>query len=414
MARFLFLCTLLVHFSISSHSQNSSIGKLLFSKTNDSIDIAEVFLELEKELNPAIHSETYLNQIDCIAQILHCAFDSCRDIQDTLDIISQFIFQKQELSFQDSCEFISDIFDKQCGNCASFSACYLAVANRLGIKNIYPVLAPSHVFLRYEYNGRKINIETTQKGQSYSDDWYQHYFHVSERFMHSETYFRNLSIQEFIAVLINNRGSEFLRKGNRKKAYEDFNTAISIFPTLAEAYFGLADYYKDLGDTKKALQGYGKVIQFNPEFANVYCNRGLLYEQTGLLDSAINDYNTAIKINPDFKELYYNRGVAYTKKKNYIQAINDFTTAIKMKSDYADAYYNRGCARNLSKDYAGAVRDYTTTINLGHATANTYIYRGDCRNVIGDKKGACEDWKIGFEMGYKSKNKKRILKYCEK
>ena len=412
--RFLFLCALFLHFSVSSHSQNSSAGKLLFSKNDDSIDIAKVFLELEKELNPAIHVETYLNQIDCIAQIVRCEFDSCRDIQDSLDIISQFIFQKQELSFQDDCEFISDIFDKQCGNCASFSACYLAVANRLGIKNIYSVLAPSHVFLRYDRNGRKINIETTQQGNNYSNDWYRYYFHVSEKFMHSDTYFRNLSIREFIAVLINNRGSEFLRKGNRKKAYEDFNTAISIFPTLAEAYFGLADYYNDLGDTKKALQGYGKVIQYNSEFANVYCNRGLLYDKIGLLDSAIKDYNAAIRINPNFKEIFYNRGVVYTKKGNYAQALNDFTTAITMKSDYADAYYNRGCARNLSKDYAGAVRDYTTTINLGHATADTYIYRGDCRNAIGDKKGACEDWNIGFKMGYKSKNKKRILKYCGK
>jgi len=412
--RFLFLFALFTHLPLFSYSQNFSAGKPFSFQSNDSIDIAKVFLELEKELKPDIHVETYLNQIDCIVQILHCEFDSCRDIQDTLDIISQYIFRKQELSFQEDCEFISDIFDKQCGNCASFSACYLAVTNRLGIKNIYPVLAPSHVFLRYEHNGRKINIETTQQGQNYSDDWYRYYFHVSEKFMHSETYFRNLSKQEFTAVLINNCGNEFRRKGNQKKAMEYFHTALSIFPTTAEIHFSLALFYNDSGDKKKAMEEYSKVLQYNSEFANAYCNRGRIYEQIGILDSAISDYNSAIKFNMNFAEVYYNRGVVYTKKRNYIQAINDFTTAIKTKSDYAEAYYNRGCAKNLSKDYVGAVRDYSQTIQLGHATANTYIYRGDCRNAIGDKQGACEDWNKGFEMGYKSKNKKQILKYCEK
>jgi len=126
-------------FSISLspvNSQNTSI----FHSNDESFDVAETFLLLEKQLHPAIHVETYLNQIDSLAKVVHCEFDSCSDIQDSLDIISQFFFQKQELSFQNDCEFISDIFDKKCGNCASFSACYLAVANRLGIKNIYPVL----------------------------------------------------------------------------------------------------------------------------------------------------------------------------------------------------------------------------------------------------------------------------------
>jgi len=401
-----------IFFNYYSYSQN-----VIYENNSNFIypngDIAKISLELEKELNPTINVETYLNSIDSVAQLITCELENCPTIQDSLKIINQYLFQKQELSFKNDCEFITDIIDKKCGNCASFSVFYLAITNRLGIKYIYPVLAPNHVFVRYDYDSIKINIETTQNGENYSNEWYRSYFGVSDKILLNACYFRNLSKNEFVAVLINNRGSEFLKNGNKEKAIEDFNTVLTIFPTLAEVYFGLAHYYSDSGYKQKAIEQYDKVILCNPDFANAYCNRGLLFEQKGVFDSAINDYNNALKLKPNFAEVYYNRGIAYTKKGNYSQAIIDFTTAIKIKSNYVDAYYNRGCAKNLSKDYTGAIQDYTNAIVLGQTTANTYIYRGDCRNAVGDKKGACEDWKIGFDMGYKSDNKKRILKYCK-
>ncbi|MBI4648810.1 MAG: tetratricopeptide repeat protein [Bacteroidia bacterium] len=395
-----------------TYSQNTTDKERQIFGIDNNEDIAKIFLELEKELNPVINIEAYINKINSLVYLITCELDNCYTIQDSIKIINQQLFQKQQLSFQEDCEFISNIFDRNCGNCASLSAYYIAVASRLGIKSLYPVLAPNHVFIKYDYNGIKINIETTQKGENYSDQWYRNYFGVSEKVLLSDTYFRNLSQKEFIAVLINNRGTEFLRIGKSEKAITDFNTAISIFPTLAEVYFGLANYYDNLGYKKTAIKQYNKVLRYNPDFANAYCNRGLLYEQSGEFDSSIADYNNALKLIPDFSEVYYNRGITYTRKENYPQAIYDFSIAIKIKPDYIDAYFNRACAKNLLHDYIGAIQDYNSAIELGHTTAETYIYRGDCRNAIGDKKEACEDWKKGFEMGYYSKNKKKLLKYC--
>jgi tetratricopeptide (TPR) repeat protein len=334
-------------YSYQLFSQNFFVENKLSTYANESNDIVTIFLELEKEIKPSLNVENYLHKIDSVAEALNCEFENCATIQDSIKIINENLFYKQQLFFKNECEFISDILVRHCGNCASFSAYYLAVAERLGIKNLYPVLAPTHIFLRYDYNGTKINIETTQKGENYSDEWYRNYFGVSEKILLSDTYFRNLSQKEFIAVLINNRGNEFLRMRKTEEAISDFNTALAIFPTLAEVYFGLAHYYSGLGDKKKAIEQYNKVLENNPDFANAYCNRGLLYEETGVFDNAINDYNTALKLNPNFAEVYYNRGVAYTRQGNYSQAINDFTTALKIKPDYADAYYNRGCAKNL-------------------------------------------------------------------
>lgn len=390
-----------------SHAEDENLRLIQY----DSMGIAKTFLEMEREINPIINIEKYLTKIDSLTQQISCEMGTCSTIEDSIKSINQ-IFYEQKFIYNEACGFISDIFEKGCGNCLSFSALYFDIAERLGIKNIYAVMAPMHVFIRYERPGKKINIETTQKGKNFPDRWYLNLLNISENLLKSDIYFRNLSRQEFIAVLLSNRGSAFLTNKKIEKAMGDFYSALSVFP-FAETYFGLARCYDNSGDKNRAIKAYDNSLQQNPEFVNAYCNRGLLLEQAGKVDWAIKDYNMAIQLKPDFAEVYYNRGIAYTIKKDFSQAIMDFTTAIEIKPKYADAYYNRGCAKNLAKEYSDAIQDYNLSIELGHKTANTYIYRGDCKRAMGDKQGACEDWKIGFEMGYKF-NKKRILKYCKK
>lgn len=400
-----------------SHPSDRSNGVTSF---NDSTGIAEIYLELEKGLNPKLNKDLYLRKIDSLAEKILCEMGNARSIEDSISIINQFFYAQklnrfiyeQIFTYNKDSGFLSDIFENNSGNCTSFSVLYFDLAERLGIKNIYAVMLPKHIFLRYELNGKKINIETTQKGKDFPDQWYLKSLNLSDDFLNSRSYFRNLTRKEFISILLCTRGNEYLTNGQIKKALKDYSEANELFPS-GETYFGLAHCYSNLGDINKAIKAYNNSIQANPEHLNAYCNRGLLLEQTGKIEMALNDYNIALQLKPDFAEVYYNRGNAFTRKKDFSQAIKDFTTALEIKSNYVDAYFNRGCAKMLAGDYSGAIQDFNRTIESGRKTANTYIYRGDCKNSIGDKQGACEDWKTGFEMGYKF-NKKKTLKYCKK
>ena len=118
---------------------------------------------------------------------------------------------------------------------------------------------------------------------------------------------------------------------------------------------GLAEYKK--GNYKKAIENYTMAIESNSSEAFFYNNRGLSYCEAKEYDKAISDYTKAIELKPDYTTAYYNRGLAYFKKGSwgntapYEEAVTDFSKAIELNPGYADAYYNRGLAYNQFVHY---------------------------------------------------------------
>ena len=97
----------------------------------------------------------------------------------------------------------------------------------------------------------------------------------------------------------------FHEKGNRKYVITGPGGEISE----AEITFSLADF--------------NKAIEINPSDADAYYNRGIAYGHKGQHDKAISDYNKALEIDPKFADAYNNRGISYFFKKEYEKAWDD-------------------------------------------------------------------------------------------
>jgi tetratricopeptide (TPR) repeat protein len=81
---------------------------------------------------------------------------------------------------------------------------------------------------------------------------------------------------------------EYFSKGNFKKrtknlkeALLDFEKAIELYPSFAEAYFKRGNIKNLLGDYEGAIKDYDKAIELNPNLAEAYNNRGLIKFQSG-------------------------------------------------------------------------------------------------------------------------------------
>jgi hypothetical protein len=150
----------------------------------------------------------------------------------------------------------------------------------------------------------------------------------------------------------------FHEKGNRKYVITGPGGEISE----AEKTFSIADF--------------NKAIEINPSDADAYYNRGVVYHGEGQYDQAISDYTKAIEIDPRYANAYNNRGLAYGKgKEQYDKAISDFSKAVEINPRHAEAYNNRGFTYYIKGQHDKAISDYSKALEINPTDGMAYVNR---------------------------------------
>jgi tetratricopeptide (TPR) repeat protein len=223
------------------------------------------------------------------------------------------------------------------------------------------------------------------------------------------------------------RGVAYLFKGDSDRALADLNQAITLKPTVAEAYANRLLIHLAKGDDRQALADASQAIQLKPNLALAYNNRGIIYLQTGDYDQAIADFSQTLTLlvdatasskasRPDGSQLgafnlddrdvpvvnffstelshdhvYLNRGIAYLFKSGYDRALVDFNQAIKLRPDRFYAYFNRASVYFAKQDYDRALADINQTIKRQPHFALAYLKRGSIYYFKGDSDRALAD-----------------------
>lgn len=112
----------------------------------------------------------------------------------------------------------------------------------------------------------------------------------------------------------NNLGDVYGRRGDKKKALEEFKKAIELRPNYADAYHNLANTYKELGEINQAIDSYQKAISFNPVLWQSYQNLAAIYFEKGQYDLAEKNIKKAISVNPKELNLVNILGIVYFKE----------------------------------------------------------------------------------------------------
>lgn len=132
-----------------------------------------------------------------------------------------------------------------------------------------------------------------------------------------------------------------------KTAKEYFTTAIRINPKSAEAYFGRAYYYQQVGELQKALFDYRKVIDIDPSSDKSYYNVGIINFDAQKYDEALRSWDICIQMNNQNVDAYYMRGLVHELRKKYKDALLNYQYALELNPEYALA--KEGLARVGSK-----------------------------------------------------------------
>lgn len=134
------------------------------------------------------------------------------------------------------------------GTCSSLPVLYVAVGRRLG----YPlrlVTTRGHLFVRWDGQGERFNVEATAHGLSrFNDDYYRHWpFEITSMEEAAEGYLKSLTPSEELAVFLSTRAMCLREQGRLSEAEESLAAAARLAP-------GCRSYRLMLESVRTALQ----------------------------------------------------------------------------------------------------------------------------------------------------------------
>jgi Flp pilus assembly protein TadD len=150
-------------------------------------------------------------------------------------------------------------------------------------------------------------------------------------------------------------GTEYLARGNPRRAREHFAAAIRIRPTDAKAREGLGLIL---------VAEYREALRIDPRRAEVRINLGAVFDSLQRPAEAEAEYRKALRLQPDQAVGHMNLANLLSERGGIEEALAHYAEALRIDPDYADAYANRGVTLAQIGKRAEADADYRKALSL--------------------------------------------------
>ncbi|HUQ92772.1 MAG TPA: tetratricopeptide repeat protein [Bryobacteraceae bacterium] len=156
-------------------------------------------------------------------------------------------------------------------------------------------------------------------------------------------------------------GQQWIEKKRYGEAVNEFEAALLLQPSNADAYYNLGNALRLWGDLTGAEQALLKALALQPHFPRAHFAFGLvLGDRVGDERQGLAEFQKAAAQEPSYAEAHFNIGVVYWKANELELAINSFRRAVSLKPDsvvyrfrlgqaLARAGYDEDAARNLEE-----------------------------------------------------------------
>jgi tetratricopeptide (TPR) repeat protein len=170
-------------------------------------------------------------------------------------------------------------------------------------------------------------------------------------------YQKALALNPEGSLVRHNLASLTAKKGNLKESEKLLTEAIEHNPEEPHFLVARAINYTAQGDYTKALSDYNAAIQLDITDADAWMRRGMIKVKLKDLNGALADYTQSIKLKDNNEKVWLLRGDLMMQLNKIKDAIEDYTVAITHQPDYGVAYYHRGIAKHRSGNLKEACED---------------------------------------------------------
>jgi tetratricopeptide (TPR) repeat protein len=186
------------------------------------------------------------------------------------------------------------------------------------------------------------------------------------------------------------------RIDQRKQSYLEFEERVANAPYSFNKQGLLA--VKE-GRYNDALKQFDEAIAMDKTYAEAYYNRGLLKQKMYKLLEAIDDLDAALSLAPGNYLYLQSAAKARYDYGDYKIALNELDKLIRLNKNNGSAFLLHGMAKNKLKKYTEAVEDFSQAIKLSANPAEAYLSRGNTEHDMNKNDAACADWNTAKSMG---------------
>ena len=303
------------------------------------IDPARANLILAKKIYGEFDIEKYLKEIDRMAEDLRPEILLLESPREKIDRINHYLFQEKGFTSpwirgDPNDLYLNQVLERKQGNCVGLSCLYVSLARRLNLP-IYAVYAYRHIFCRYDEGRERINIETQSHGEELSDSCYR--LSLSLPWVERGIYLKNVTSNELVAILLNNRG--WLLTGNKKypAAMTDFKEALNLTSDIAALWMGVGRVSYLTKNYGEAIDYLEAALQLQPSYDIILYQLGKAYNRKWLKGGmSIENLEKALAVTHNCSRSFWSfreLGSAYRKKRNYEKSVESYQAALRLKPD---------------------------------------------------------------------------------
>ena len=201
--------------------------------------------------------------------------------------------------------------------------------------------------------------------------WQRASVYQSEKTLWTDTLAKN----PLCWLAYNELGVAFDQEGREEEAMAEFNQALGINSTYAQAHYNLATVLLRIGRVDDAIAEFEKTLSLNRNDAHAHYNLGNALVRKGEINEAMAEYQLALKVNPKLAEARNNLGMAFAQTNRMDDAIAEYQQALAINPNYAEAYYNLGnaCYEEGKADEAVAQYERGLAIDPNNAVAHCNV-----------------------------------------
>jgi tetratricopeptide (TPR) repeat protein len=175
--------------------------------------------------------------------------------------------------------------------------------------------------------------------------------------------------QRDVATVTAARASQYLTRGDARRAVETYQEALKLDPDNARTHYNLAVALERLGDNAGQRSALETALRLDDKLALAHNQLGLLDLKEGKTAGAEQHFKRALDLDPQYAEAQSNLGVLYGQKGMAKEAEALLRQATENNPNFAQAFVNLGLVLAAGGRLVEAEKELASAVRLAPANA---------------------------------------------